>query len=369
MKLLHINGNYLFTNLHQNMIRALSKHIKDNKIIVPMYNPSKAVVIPDSNVTVCNCFNRLDRIIFDYKQLKIYKAIDKIYNIDEFDCIHAYTLFTDGNCAMKLSEKYGKPYVVAVRNTDVNEFFKKMIYLRKRGIKIMRNASAVFFLSEKYKEQVFNKYIPKKYKKEIEKKTYVIPNGIDNFWINNTYKKNRIDKKNIKIIFAGRIDKNKNIPTIQKAIKILNQKGYNATLTVIGKAEDNKELKKITADSNTFYIKALPKEKLLEVYRQNDIFVMPSIHETFGLVYAEALSQGLPVIYTKNQGFDGQFKEGYIGYSVNPYSYKDVANAIENVIRNYSNLQGNTIKSIHKFTWDDIVKKYKNIYKSIMKKS
>ena len=96
---------------------------------------------------------------------------------------------------------------------------------------------------------------------------------------------------------------------------------------------------------------------------------MPSKKESFGLVYAEAMSQGLPVIYTENEGFDGQFKEGYIGYSVNPYSYKDVANAIESVIKNYSYLQKNTIKSIRKFTWDNIVQKYENIYKSIVRKS
>lgn len=40
---------------------------------------------------------------------------------------------------------------------------------------------------------------------------------------------------------------------------------------------------------------------------------MPSHKETFGLVYAEAMSQGLPIIYTKNQGFDGQFPDGYVG--------------------------------------------------------
>ena len=42
---------------------------------------------------------------------------------------------------------------------------------------------------------------------------------------------------------------------------------------------------------------------------------MPSITETFGLVYGEALSQGLLIIYTKGQGFDGQIKEKLAGYS------------------------------------------------------
>ena len=71
--------------------------------------------------------------------------------------VHAYTLFTDGNCARALSKKYGIPYGVAVRNTDVNNFFKMMPHLRGRGIKIMLGAKAVFFLSEAYREQVFEK--------------------------------------------------------------------------------------------------------------------------------------------------------------------------------------------------------------------
>lgn len=366
MKILHINGNYLFTYLHCNMIKSLMKYVADNQIIVPMYDKNRAIVKPDSNVTVSECFNKWDRLIFDYKQLKIFKSIDELYNIDKFDCIHAYTLFTDGNCAMKLSEKYNKPYVVAVRNTDVNDFFKKMFYLRKRGIKIMRNASAVFFLSEKYKKQVFDKYIPLKYKKEIEDKTYIIPNGIDDFWLNNAYKKDKINKKNIKIVYAGRIDKNKNIPTTQKAMKILNQRGYNAKLTVVGRAEDKRELKKINTDSNTVYIEALPKEKLLEVYRQNDIFVMPSFTETFGLVYAEAMSQGLPVVYTRGQGFDGQFEEGFAGYSVNSNSPEEIADVIEKIIADYSTISANCISGALQFNWKEIAEKYYEIYECIL---
>ena len=44
------------------------------------------------------------------------------------------------------------------------------------------------------------------------------------------------------------------------------------------------------------------------IYRENDIYVMPSIIETFGLVYAEAMSQGLPVIYTRGQGLIDNLK-------------------------------------------------------------
>ena len=39
---------------------------------------------------------------------------------------------------------------------------------------------------------------------------------------------------------------------------------------------------------------------------------MPSKYETFGLVYPEAMSRGIPIVYTKNQGFDKYFEDGEI---------------------------------------------------------
>lgn len=51
------------------------------------------------------------------------------------------------------------------------------------------------------------------------------------------------------------------------------------------------------------------KKQLREAFSISDIFVMPSKPETFGLVYVEALSQGLPILYAKGEGFDGYFDE------------------------------------------------------------
>ena len=63
--------------------------------------------------------------------------------------------------------------------------------------------------------------------------------------------------------------------------------------------------------------KIYEKDKLQAVYAQNSIFAMPSLAETFGLVYVEAMSQGLSVLYTKGEGIDGLFEE-HIGEAVTP---------------------------------------------------
>ena len=370
MRVLHINCNYVGSTLHQLMIEELDNLGIENEVFVPVYNKGVSIIEPNDNVFLSECFKKRDRLVFDYKQEKIMREIEKHYDISSYDVIHAYTLFTDGNVARRLSKKYSVPYVVAVRNTDVNDFFRLMLHLRRRGANIMRDAAAVFFLSDAYRRQVFEKYIPKKYLTLIKEKTHIIPNGIDSFWIENTppqYGK-KIDKKAIHLIYAGRIDKNKNVPTTQKAMTILRNQGYEATLSVVGKIQDKKEFQTIIKDPFTTYYPAMQKNELSNLYRNSDIFVMPSFTESFGLVYAEAMSQGLPVVYTKGQGFDKQFAEGVVGYHVIANSPTDIYNAIIRIIDNYTNIQKNVVSSAKEFSWAKLVKEYERIYNMIVEK-
>ena len=365
MRILHINCNYIGNALHQLMVEKLDQLGYDNRVFVPVHGKEWLATEPNENVCICKCFEQWDRLVFDYKQHKIFKAIQQNYDVKEFGLIHAYTLFTDGNCARKLSKKYGIPYVVAVRNTDVNGFFRKMPHLRKRGVKIMLDAEKVFFLSEAYRKQVFEKYIPRKYWIAIEAKTHIVPNGVDDFWFENLPNCENELKTPIKLLFAGRIDRNKNVPTTQKAIEILRERGYDLSLTVAGLIEEQKEFERIQQDPYTQCVAARPKEELITLYREHNIFVMPSFTESFGLVYVEAMSQGLPVIYSKGQGFDGQFPEGQVGYRVDAYDASDVADGIEKAIQNYGAIKKNAIESAKRFNWTEISAVYDSIYKAI----
>ena len=370
MKVLHINCNYLTTVLHQTMVEHLDREKVDSVVFAPTYDASRAVIDPNENVIVSQCFKKWDRVFFDYKQGKIYSAVKKSVDVSSFDCIHAYTLFTDGNCARRLSLESGKPYVVAVRDTDVNAFFKRMVHLRSRGVKIMLDASKVFFLSTTYRDFVIGKYVPSDKREEILKKSFIMPNGIDDFWFENAYRdadvsKRQFDEKSINIVFAGRINQNKNPFTTLKAIDILEQKGYSVRFTVIGGFENEGMRTALLSDPRVRYVEKIPKESLIEYYRQSDIFVMPSHQETFGLVYAEAMSQGLPVLYTKGQGFDGQFEDGEVGYAIDSHSPEDIAEKILMVIGDYQRLSTNASERFTKFDWNSIVKGYAEFYTHI----
>jgi glycosyltransferase involved in cell wall biosynthesis len=89
---------------------------------------------------------------------------------------------------------------------------------------------------------------------------------------------------------------------------------------------------------------------------------MPSYRETFGLVYIEALSQGIPVIVGKNEGIDGIFADNCT--TVNPYSQLSIEDGILKVLRDYESLDFSTI-DFSKFDWIEIAKAYYRILKSV----
>lgn len=367
MKILHINSYYSGSKFYKN----LYDYQVNNGLDISVFVPVSSVVENDKEfgpyTTISKNHNKYDRFVFQLKQNKIYRDIIDSYDVKKFSIIHAHSLFTNGYIAMKLKKYFRIPYIVAVRNTDVNLFFKRMFHLRWIGIKILENADRVVFLSESYKKEVLEKYVSASKKAEINEKISVIPNGIDDFWFKNIgHEKDELQSSDLKLLQVGDIDKNKNIETTVKAVELLIEKGYKIRLEVVGKMKDQTVFDKIKDLDFVNYLGTKNKEELLEIYRNNDIFILPSINETFGLVYAEAMSQGLPVIYSKGQGFDGQFKDGEIGYSVTSKSYHNLHQGIIMIVSNYKKISKNCLKNSNVYKWELIENIYREIYKRMI---
>lgn len=371
MKVLHINSYYSVSSFYRNLYDKQIEKGLDLDVFVPVSSSSKSSdLLMDEYTKVSANHSKCDRFIFHLKHNKIYKDIRNNYNISDYSVIHAHSLFSNGYIALKLKKEYGTPYVVAVRNTDVNTFFKYMINLRKIGLNILKESEKIIFLSNAYKQQVLEKYIPLHMQNEIESKVEVIPNGIDDFWLKNKVGFKLLQSnERLKLLYIGVINKNKNILKTIEAIEILRNSGRDISLTIVGKVQDKSIFNKIGNYPFVKYLKPMKKEELLLIYRDHHIFVMPSTSESFGLVYAEAMSQGLPVIYSEGQGFDRQFEEGLVGYHVNSGDSIDISEKIVLIQENYSEISSNCVKSVDKFRWESISNKYSNIYVNIANRS
>ena len=274
---------------------------------------------------------------------------------------------TDGGVAYKLYKKYHIPYVVSLRNTDINGFLDKMPHTWHDARKILLSAKRIFFISQGLKEKFENHKVVKPILSQIEDKFVLMPNGIDDYFISNIRKDQRTGHG---IIYIGDFSNNKNVLRLGKAVlQLRDEKGLeDVKLTLVGggRNEDQSVENLINSNPNVFnYVgKVYDKAKLCELLRANRVFAMPSINETFGLVYLEALSQNLPVLYTKGQGIDGLFDDT-IGIGVNPLSIPEIKEALKDMLLNRDKYSNNCI-DFDAFKWATIAEKYCEHYRELL---
>ena len=93
---------------------------------------------------------------------------------------------------------------------------------------------------------------------------------------------------------------------------------------------------------------------------------MPSLYETFGLVYIEALTQNLRLLYTKGTGIDGLLDN--VGEAVESPSVERIANGLRKLIKNYGHYDGLKKMDFSYFDWDVIADQYIEMFNSIIDK-
>lgn len=378
MKILYLTEDYLYSKVHNNLLCALLR--ADSSLMIYVFSPvrhNNAHGIEDS-------FERNDRLIvltpiidipvwryrvdFWAKQKCKVRLIERFVPIKEIDAVHAATLYSDGGAARRLQKKYGIPFLATVRGADMMFYTQKMPHLWHVGNNVIRYANALVCVTPSIKKRLLNSW---QYAgvKDVLQNADVVNNGIDKLWLEHLNTSSITKEVPSKVLYIGRFDKNKNVLRLIKAILLLRDR-HDIKLTLIGgKGEEHEDVLKIVS-SNPGILDYLgpiyDKEKLMCIVREHDIFAMVSHSETFGLVYAECLSQGLPILYSSGTGFDGMYEDGVVGYSVNSYSIDSIASGLEMIMNNYQRLRDNvSLLDFSHFSWDYATTRYLNYYESI----
>ena len=103
-----------------------------------------------------------------------------------------------------------------------------------------------------------------------------------------------------RLLFAGTLSGVKGIVLAIGAVHSLTKAGYDVTLDIAGKGPLRDfllgEIDKLGLSKQVCLLGMLPREELMALYGQADLFVFPSLHDSSGNVVLESLSRGLPVI-------------------------------------------------------------------------
>lgn len=371
MRILHINSYYSTSPLFHNLYQRQLELGNEVNVYVPIAKeyPEERIAVRGDYATVRRNHPKLSRWVFPWKHQLILRDLNQTFsNIQSFDLIHAHSLFSNGWLAYQLYRREQVPYIVAVRNADLRTFFQRMPWMRSTGIKIMQHAARIIFISKNTQKEVFERYIPDHLKQQLWDKSLVIANGIDTFWHENQPEEPHSSWHDpIKLVVTSKILRTKRLCELAELVETYSQTVRPAQLFVIGPPWDNKELERLQRYSCVTYLGPKNQTEMAEIYRSMDIYAMLSYPETFGLVYAEAMSQGLPVIYTQGEGFDNFFPNYSIGVSVQPKNQAAFNQAVDYICDpdHYSALSKRAQEAISVFNWDDITQQYQALYQQV----
>lgn len=192
----------------------------------------------------------------------------------------------------KLLRKRGKPYIAMIGGMNLSTEGPAKEYFQ--------HAHHIIVHTELQKKQLLQLETFK------DLDIQVMPLGIDT----EVFVPKQKNNQNIELLFVGRITRLKQIELCLETVGyLLNNQDEKVKLTVIGPVSDSEyysELKTFTSElkiiDNVDFVGVVDHKNLVPYYQKADLLLLPSAHESFGMVMVEAMACGTPVAALKGSG-------------------------------------------------------------------
>ena len=168
----------------------------------------------------------------------------------------------------------------------------------------------------------------------------------------------------IKFVYVGGTKELKGISYLINAFREFDD--TSSILTVVGDYTLDEDYKKI---KNIHFTGRVPHDKVSEILMENDVFVFPSLGDSFSLSALEAAATGLPLILSDNTGLADFVNEGEEGFVIRTQDTEDLKDKIKWFINNAGKIKEmgmNAHVMARKLTWNQYYEKVSNAVSDIV---
>lgn len=279
------------------------------------------------------------------------------------DIIHAHDWLTYP-AGIHAKNVTGKPLVIHVHASEFDRSRGKpnptVFAIEKDG---MNNADHIITVSNLTRDTVINKYgIDPAKVTTVHNAVIPLSDELLNL--------KRKDGKDKVITFLGRITMQKGPEYfVEAAAKVL-KKNRNVRFVMAGGGDMEEKMIRLAAKrgiADRFHFTGFLRGKeVYQMFRDSDVYVMPSVSEPFGISPLEAMEMGVPSIISKQSGC-AEILENVI--KTDYWDVDAMADAMHSIITNkalYDTLRDRGIEEIHGITWEKAGKKVIDIYNNVI---
>lgn len=254
-------------------------------------------------------------------------AIENVIQDYKPDIIHVHHPFLLGASALNAARKYAIPCIFTYHT--IYEYHAHYIPLPRqvcqpiiRAIahQFCKQVDAIIAPSSSVKNYLLSQ--------DIQTPIAIIPSPIRPCFALSPLEHKKNDKL-FSLLLVSRFVPEKNIPFIFDVMQLLPNE---FTITLVGYGVDYEKMKTLAYNTFNFspervrFIHQPNQQELLNTYQTADLFIFPSTVDTQGIVLAESMSQGVPVI-----ALDGLGQRDIIKNGINGFIIKDAADAAEKI--------------------------------------
>jgi 1,2-diacylglycerol 3-alpha-glucosyltransferase len=203
--------------------------------------------------------------------------------------------------------------------------------------------------------------------------TLVLPSGLNQHFVDLPFRPHTIAEHNtIRLLLVSRFAPEKNIEWLLDVMILL--RFCNVELTLVGHGAEYERLqfyayRQLHLQETVIFVHKPTPQELLACYKRADIFLFPSTSDTQGLVLAEAMACGKPVVALDGPGQRDIIRDGYNGYIVK--TKKQMADRIIDIARDrklYKHLQDGAWHTGRDYDPLFLTRKLLTFYQGLLKK-